>query len=338
MIAKITKWCVFIVIGLPFYFLSTSSSGGISGVSQGGCSCHGPQSSNTTVTITPALTSYSAGQKINFTITVANAAMNTAISGGGFNLATNIGSLTSLDAETQVLGGELTHTMRKPSSTGSVSWNFRWDAPSSGNTPLQFTIAGNAVDGTGSTNADEWNFGNVPAVPLPVTFVSFSGKKDTYGVHLDWQVEDMVNASHFKVQRSLDGLIFYTLANIEINNKKSYHYFDPLTIAGRGITYRIKAIDYDGLITESDMIVISQPKISELKIYPSIITDGKLMVSSSEADGSLTAQVFNLSGAMVMSQQVSSNTLDVSSLSKGMYIVKVNDGSLLSESKRIVID
>lgn len=335
---NIIKCSTFILIGLPFYFIAISSSGGITGVSQGGCTCHGSQSANTTVTISPTLTSYTAGEKVNFTITVANPNMVTGTSGGGFNLQTNIGTLTSLDAETQVIGNELTHTMRKPSSTGSVSWTFRWSAPTAGNTPLQMTLAGNAVDGTGSTNNDEWNFANIPSVPLPVTFTHVNGNYTRNGVELEWHIEDMVNASHFEVERSLDGYYFYTIGTINIVNKnKIYHYFDPNSLAG-GNSYRIKAIDYDGQVTMSDIIFVSQSKQKEFKVYPSVITDGKLMVSSSETDAALNLQIFNHNGALVMSQQLFSNSVDVSSLSTGMYIVKALEGSHILATNRIVIN
>ena len=77
---------------------------------------------------------------------------------GGFNIATYFGILNSIDTTTQVISGELTHTMPNPFVNDTATWNFLYTTPDSIVTDTLYSVA-NSVNGNGNPTLDEWNFG-----------------------------------------------------------------------------------------------------------------------------------------------------------------------------------
>ena len=77
---------------------------------------------------------------------------------GGFNIATYFGILNSIDTTTQVISGELTHTMPNPFANDTATWNFLYTTPDSIVTDTLYSVA-NSVNGNGNPTLDEWNFG-----------------------------------------------------------------------------------------------------------------------------------------------------------------------------------
>lgn len=153
---------VLLLILVGVYVVSTSSSGGISNVHTTGCTCHGAATSATTVTVTGDNVYY-LGDSIIFTVTVANATK----AAGGFNLKCNIGTIALQGTGvTLVSTTEIRHNAPRAFTGGSASWTFKWKAPASGSTALQFNVAGNAVNLSGNTSGDAYNFGTIAPIPL----------------------------------------------------------------------------------------------------------------------------------------------------------------------------
>ncbi len=137
------------------YFVFSSNSGGITGKSQSGCGgpgCH-TGSNNTTMTVTgiPGA-GFVAGTTYTLTLTVSNPSKAQA----GFDLSVDLGTLTA--GAGMALNGtqELRHTTPKAAISGNTTWTFNWTAPAAGNS-LNIFVAGNAVDGTGGSNNDEFD-------------------------------------------------------------------------------------------------------------------------------------------------------------------------------------
>lgn len=91
-----------------------------------------------------------------------------------------IGSLTALDAQTQI-GSTTTRSYGKHTSagtqsgtTGAASWNVRWTAPAAGAGDATIYAVGNAANGNSSTSGDHiyavsslWTEGSASPAPLP---------------------------------------------------------------------------------------------------------------------------------------------------------------------------
>ncbi|MCS7000616.1 MAG: immunoglobulin domain-containing protein, partial [Candidatus Kapabacteria bacterium] len=151
-----SRWCA-ILAGISIQLWAYS--GGASGYTTTGCTCHGGSSTATSLSLSGP-TVVNPGSSSTFTLTLQHSALPSA----GFNLAIvntngqNAGSLGTISGQqTQILNGELTHSSRKNLSNGSVSWQFTWQAPT---TPGYYTVraVGNAVNNNNGTSGDAWNY------------------------------------------------------------------------------------------------------------------------------------------------------------------------------------
>jgi hypothetical protein len=163
------------------YIVTSSYSGGIVG-SATGCSCHGVASNNTIVTLSGLPSSgYVNGVTYTLTLSVTNTVILPATGGGtfglrdGFNLFCSGGTLGLGGGTGMALSGvtDLRHTTAKAPVAGTASWTFVWTAPAAGGSTIFFNMAGNATNGNGNTNGDQWKFTTVNVTqaipPLSVT-------------------------------------------------------------------------------------------------------------------------------------------------------------------------
>jgi hypothetical protein len=78
---------------------------------------------------------------------------------GGFNVAARLGLLDTLDGETKIIIGQLTHSSPKLFINDTVFWGFKYSAPDSIITDTIYSVA-NSVNGDSIPNSfDKWNFG-----------------------------------------------------------------------------------------------------------------------------------------------------------------------------------
>jgi hypothetical protein len=153
----------FLILGIFFMHDSLKGySGGITGRSEVGCSCHGTQNTNTAVSLREGAGPFTvqAGGSKTFTAVVAHGSLNKA----GMNLSIknssnqNAGTYSGT-TNCSPSSGELIQTSTVNMSNGEAAFGFTWTAPS---TPGTYTIrmAGNAVNGNSGTSGDQWNMMN----------------------------------------------------------------------------------------------------------------------------------------------------------------------------------
>lgn len=150
----------FVLFGLLLlagYLLLTSNSGGITGVSTTGCTCHGSASSNTTTMLSGLpLNGWVAGTTYTLTLTVSNSTKVSA----GFDFTVDKGTFSNAPTGTAITSTnmEIRHTSPKTISSGSTSWTFNWTAPTTSTSTLAiFKVSGLAANGSGNFNGDEWS-------------------------------------------------------------------------------------------------------------------------------------------------------------------------------------
>lgn len=173
---------------------------------------------------------------------------------------------------------------------------------------------------------------DIVTTPLPVELISFSASVlKTRKVKLEWLTATEINNDHFTLERSKNGIDWEYLAEIDgagnSNKELSYSHIDDNPFASV-IYYRLKQTDFDGTIEYSDVVRVelNQLESTELNIYPNpskaIITINEEGVEFEEIS------IFDMFGKEVTSRirlivrKESSLTLDLSSLSKGMYFLK----------------
>ena len=75
--------------------------------------------------------------------------------------------------------------------------------------------------------------------------------------------------------------------------------------------------------------------VSEFSIYPNPTTNGKVTISSTNSEA-ISVVGFDILGKEVLSSQVSNNTLDVSDLKTGVYILKISQDNATVTRKLII--
>ncbi|MFM8437764.1 MAG: choice-of-anchor V domain-containing protein, partial [Candidatus Kapaibacterium sp.] len=129
-------------------------SGGITGRTVIGCSCHNGTSTNTNISFTGPMT-VNAGSSNSLTLVVANSSRPRA----GFNMdfvnASNnqISGLAVVSGQgASMSGNEMTHSSAKTINSGQATWQFTLNAPT---TPGLYTIrvAGNATQNSSTGDA-----------------------------------------------------------------------------------------------------------------------------------------------------------------------------------------
>lgn len=106
-------------------------------------------------------------------------------------------------------------------------------------------------------------------------------------------------------------------------------------------TYKIytvdKAFNYSDEVTvkSSAALGVAKNEISGLKVYPNPVTNGKVFINSAKS-GVITATVFDILGKQLIQDEVANGFLNVSSLSQGVYLIKISEGTATSTRKLVI--
>lgn len=176
-----------------------------------------------------------------------NANINVGGSGGTGNLAyaaTGLPPGVSIDPTNGLIGG----TVSSGASAGS---------------PYNVTVT---IDDSDSDTDDvqsisfEWV---ISGSVFPVEWLSFSAKEYQGDALIDWVTASELNNEFFEVQRSLDGRAYQTLGRVEAignsNTSTSYRFIDKniLSLNTNKFLYRIKQVDFDGILSYSPQVEFS---------------------------------------------------------------------------------
>ena len=183
------------------------------------------------------------------------------------------------------------------------------------------------------------------ANPLPVTLINFKAILNSDNtVSLSWQTVEEENSNYFDVQRSADGINWSSIGTIDAQGNSAvltnYSLMDLSPLKGADY-YRLKMVSTNGAASYSDIKVITMDAIAAFRIFPNPATD-YVNVSLGHISNNAVVRMFNLSGQVVFSQQLtnaSGNTISVPvhNLTEGTYTLQVigSDGS--QQSGRVVV-
>jgi hypothetical protein len=104
----------------------------------------------------------------------------------------------------------------------------------------------------------------IPIV-LPVTLLDFQGHLSNNNIFLDWSTASELNSNYFEIQKSVDGINFYSLGTVRAEgnsaSQRNYHLTD--TKVKELNYYRLKIVDIDGHFVYSKVILIKNPKAQQ---------------------------------------------------------------------------
>lgn len=181
--------------------------------------------------------------------------------------------------------------------------------------------------------------------PLPVELTSFDATLIGESVLISWSTATELNNDYFEVQRSSDGINFYTISAVHgqgtSNQAQHYQHTDHHPLSGQNY-YRLKQVDYDGTHDYSAIRVITMVE-GKITTYPNPVTDALHIAFNDFTEGAVEYRIFAQQGQLVVNGQADChNGLTIISLNEtrelqpGTYFIRIIDENGLNTESRFV--
>jgi hypothetical protein len=199
------------------------------------------------------------------------------------------------------------------------------------------------IAGLAGQNNHNLDFG-FRGIGLPLDLLTFIGKIEAGGNELKWSTVDEIDTDRFEVENSLNGTTFSAIANIatkgnnsSLTNNYSYLHKNPAD----GVNYyRLKMIDIDGKYKYSPVIKINNVLEKRINIvtYPNPVSNEvRITIPAAWQNKKVVYEIFNASGQTIKRVETANSsqteTMSVSSLSPGFYIVRVKFNGQIAQQK-----
>ncbi len=193
--------------------------------------------------------------------------------------------------------------------------------------------AGSLTSANPITSFSPFTFGSTTSgAALPVEMTSFTAEVVTEGVQLNWTTAVEINNDHYVVERSLDGLVFEAIGRVAgMGNTSVTQYYEFLDIAPKPglLYYRLKQVDIDGASETSEMVsvFIKANAVADVtwSTYPNPAIN-QIEIIGGEEGRMVGLELMDQNGSSLSYRPLvfgEKNTLDVSDLKPGMYIVRI---------------
>ena len=186
---------------------------------------------------------------------------------------------------------------------------------------------------------------------LPVELASFGAQlsSDKSKTSLNWATSAEINASHFVIQRSIDGSNYDDVAIVfaqerNSNSLRQYNYTDNVSAVNSSMVYyRLKIVDIDGNSKFSEVELIRLAKgeqTSNIMVYPNPThSELRITIPDSWQGKSVSYNILNVHGSLLKQKMISNaaqtELMNIADLPVGIYVINVITGNETS-TKRIV--
>jgi endonuclease I len=173
---------------------------------------------------------------------------------------------------------------------------------------------------------------------LPVLLTNFVAKLSEKSILLNWYVTSEASFKKYEIQRSIDGITFNAIGEVEGRNLVSYNFTDNDLPRNVIVYYRLKMIDVDGQFKNSKIISVKlNANSSNAVVYPNPTTESLYVKLYVVLHSNSVLQVTDIAGRTIMQQRVNVSDvnirLDVKNLSAGRYFIKIaNDKQIINQS------
>ncbi len=180
---------------------------------------------------------------------------------------------------------------------------------------------------------------------LPVTFNSFTAKRDDVNVLLKWVTSSEQNNTGFAIERGVNGnwsqlaFIASQAAGGNSNANLTYAYEDFNNTKGIS-QYRIKQIDFDGKFNYTEVRSVSgKEQTGRVVIYPNPSSNGKVSVLLEQTNGFSDISLIDMTGRIIKQWKAITNSLQIENLVPGIYHLRIIDRETGKQSvEKIVIN
>lgn len=171
--------------------------------------------------------------------------------------------------------------------------------------------------------------------PIPVRWVSFTGKRTNNGNQLTWKAEEDANTDSYELEYSPNGVQYNTLKTLVAQSKLQNSSgltatYTEAHLEKNDAYYRLKQFDRNGRFSYSAVVFIKSGQSKQLVLYPNPVQDQlRLSIPGVLGNDQAIVQIYHVNGIKLLEQRVSTNTptINTAKFSTGQYIVRVTAGS-----------
>ena len=173
---------------------------------------------------------------------------------------------------------------------------------------------------------------------LPIELVSFGGINEGNKNILHWTTASETNNDYFAIERSADAQTFEETGKVKGgsgNTIRDYSFSDEHPLHGTNY-YRLKQRDLDGKFTYSQTVSVTMKQVENLTIYPNPARES-LQLTAGSLQKETSVEIIDVLGRVILKFQIlnpqSPINIDISSLSHGMYYLKVANGAEQTQTR-----
>jgi hypothetical protein len=186
---------------------------------------------------------------------------------------------------------------------------------------------------SGVTSFSPFIVSNQGGIILPLDLLSFTGNYTGKKVDLLWSTAHEENIKNFAVEISNNSVAFTTIGMVDAKGgigKADYAFSDLNPLNGISY-YRLRIVEKDGSMRYSKVITVRTDKRQPISVYPNPAINNITVMHQMIAKPT-TLKLYTLDGKIMQTITLATGTmqtkLDVSALSKGYYLVSLNDDSV----------
>ncbi len=181
---------------------------------------------------------------------------------------------------------------------------------------------------------------------VPVQYTKFDALCNDKGALISWATNAEINADYFEVQRSKDGVDWFTVSKTKATGslEAAERRYQQLDLLGGAAYYRVKQVDKDGKFTYTAIKRTNcESKANSIVVYPVPAHDVLNVVIKSDKAVNTQFIVYDAMGRMVKKQNeniaIGSNNfpIDLSGFVSGEYIIRSIDPALNFSKKFTVL-
>lgn len=185
----------------------------------------------------------------------------------------------------------------------------------------------------GSVSPDELTFSTITIanvsnlVPLPISLVDFTARKEGSGVRVNWTTASEEKVAKHVIEHSKDGIRFTAIASFpgmqSASSGATYSFFHASPSSGKNY-YRLKEVDVDG--SEKSFVVRTVDISKRNIVFEGALPLQEFVTVKGLAPGTYELNLVDLSGHTVMSTKLSTVSGDAvftvaDALPRGTYLI-----------------
>lgn len=189
---------------------------------------------------------------------------------------------------------------------------------------------------------------NSPTVTLPVKLSAFNALFSTdKKARLSWTTVSEINASHFVVERSLNGQDYQDAGTVfaygSENARTEYQFQENLSAINAPVVYyRLRCVDLDSKTEYSEVRVLrlggKTPAAVQVLTYPNPVQNElRITIPAEWQSQRVVYELFTANGQVARRidnpNSSQTETISMTSLAPGFYIVKVSNGTEVAQQR-----